>query len=44
MNKIQRINQIMPSDKGKIKVSEEVVDSAASVLAIIDSIYDVRSM
>ena len=29
---------------GKIKVAEEVADSAASVLAIIDSVYDTRSM
>ena len=29
---------------GEIKVAEEVADSAASVLAIIDSIYDERSM
>lgn len=29
---------------GEIKVAEEVADSAASVLDIIDSIYDVRSM
>ncbi len=29
---------------GKIKVAEEVADSATSVLAIIDSIYDERSM
>ena len=29
---------------GEIKVAEEVADSAASVLAIIDSIYDARSM
>lgn len=29
---------------GEIKVAEEVVDSAASVLAIIDSVYDTRSM
>ena len=29
---------------GELKVAEEVADSAASVLAIIDSIYDERSM
>lgn len=29
---------------GTVKVAEEVADSAASVLAIVDSIYDVRSM
>lgn len=29
---------------GEIKVAEEVADSAASVLGIIDSIYDARSM
>lgn len=29
---------------GEIKVAEEVADSVASVLAIIDSIYDARSM
>ena len=29
---------------GKIKVAEEVADSAVSVLAIIDSVYDARSM
>lgn len=29
---------------GEIKVAEEVADSAASVLAIIDSIYDARGM
>ena len=29
---------------GEIKVAEEVVDSAVSVLEIIDSIYDARSM
>ena len=29
---------------GEIKVAEEVADSAASVLAIIDSVYDARSM
>lgn len=29
---------------GEIKVAEEVADSAASVLAIIDSVYDSRSM
>lgn len=29
---------------GEIKVAEEVADSAASVLEIIDSIYDARSM
>lgn len=29
---------------GEIKIAEEVADSAASVLAIIDSIYDARSM
>ena len=29
---------------GEIKVAEEVADSAASVLAIVDSIYDARSM
>ncbi len=29
---------------GEINVAEEVADSAASVLAIIDSVYDIRSM
>ena len=29
---------------GELKVAEEVADSAASVLAIIDSVYDARSM
>lgn len=29
---------------GEIKVAEEVADSAASVIEIVDSIYDVRSM
>ena len=29
---------------GEIKIAEEVADSAASVLGIIDSIYDARSM
>jgi len=29
---------------GAVKVAEEVADSAASVLAIVDSIYDARSM
>lgn len=29
---------------GEIKVAEEVADSAASVIAIVDSIYDARSM
>lgn len=29
---------------GEIKVAEEVADSTASVLAIIDSVYDARSM
>ena len=29
---------------GEIKVAEEVADSAASVLAIIESVYDTRSM
>lgn len=29
---------------GEIKVAEEVADSAVSVLAIIDSVYDARSM
>lgn len=29
---------------GKIKVAEEVADSAASVIEIVDSIYDARSM
>lgn len=29
---------------GEIKVAEEVADSAASVLAIIDSVYDARSI
>ena len=29
---------------GEIKIAEEVADSAASILAIIDSVYDARSM
>ena len=29
---------------GELKVAEEVADSAASVIAIVDSIYDARSM